>query len=193
MEDIKPYNTLFLDRDGVINQQRPYDYVKTTGEFIFIDGALEALRLLSPLFKHIIIVTNQRGVGKGIMTRKDLEEIHAYMMNEVSGQGGRIDKIYVCTDTSDYCKNRKPNTGLALQPKMISRTCFTKSIMAGDSISVQLFAKSRDKGSIYRKQIWPGRSIKNTLPGPLCGFAEFCSGFLLIMLLQLCLNVYFLL
>lgn len=48
MEDIKPYNTLFLDRDGVINQQRPYDYVKTTGEFIFIDGALEALRLHLP-------------------------------------------------------------------------------------------------------------------------------------------------
>ena len=129
MEDIKPYNTLFLDRDGVINQQRPHDYVKTTGEFIFIDGALEALRLLSPLFKHIIIVTNQRGVGKGIMTRKDLEEIHAYMINEVSGQGGRIDKIYVCTDTSDYSKNRKPNTGMALQAKDdFPDIDFTKSI-----------------------------------------------------------------
>lgn len=143
MEDIKPYNTLFLDRDGVINQQRPHDYVKTTREFIFIDGALEALRLLAPLFKHIIIVTNQRGVGKGIMTRKDLEEIHAYMMNEVSGQGGRIDKIYVCTDTSDYSKNRKPNTGMALQAKDdFPDIDFTKSIMAGDSISDMQFAQN---------------------------------------------------
>ena len=123
MEDIKPYNTLFLDRDGVINQQRPYDYVKTTGEFIFIDGALEALRLLSPLFKHIIIVTNQRGVGKGIMTRKDLEEIHAYMMNEVSGQGGRIDKIYVCTD-----RTVNPTQAWHFRPKMISRTLISRKV-----------------------------------------------------------------
>ena len=115
-----------------------------------------------PLFKHIIIVTNQRGVGKGIMTRKDLEEIHAYMINEVSGQGGRIDKIYVCTDTSDHSKNRKPNTGMALQAKDdFPDIDFTKSIMAGDSISDMLFAKKcRDEGSIYRKQIYSGEVSK---------------------------------
>ena len=77
MKSTKPYSTLFLDRDGVINKQRPHDYVKSPDEFIFLDGVLEALELLSPLFDHIVIVTNQRGVGKGVMSRETLEEIHA--------------------------------------------------------------------------------------------------------------------
>ena len=181
MEDIKPYNTLFLDRDGVINQQRPHDYVKTTGEFIFIDGALEALRLLSPLFKHIIIVTNQRGVGKGIMTRKDLEEIHAYMINEVFGQGGRIDKIYVCTDTSDHSKNRKPNTGMALQAKDdFPDIDFTKSIMAGDSISDMLFAKNAGmRGVFIENKYGPGEVSKTRYQAHYADLLSFAPAFFL--------------
>ena len=66
------FDTLFLDRDGVINVLRPHDYVKSWDEFEFTDGAIEALRMLSPLFRHIVVVTNQRGVGKGVMTEEAL-------------------------------------------------------------------------------------------------------------------------
>lgn len=142
MENIKPYNTLFLDRDGVINRQRPHDYVKTVDEFVFLDGSIEALQLLTPLFNHILIVTNQRGVGKGIMSNKALDEIHTYMINAISQRGGRIDKIYVCTDIDNSSINRKPNIGMAIQAKLdFPDIDFSQSMMAGDSFSDMEFAQ----------------------------------------------------
>ena len=86
--------TLFLDRDGVINEKRENDYVKNWDEFRFLEGALEALSLLSSMFTRIIVVTNQRGVGKGMMTVNDLNNIHKIMMDLVLKNSGRIDKIY---------------------------------------------------------------------------------------------------
>ncbi|MCL3853402.1 HAD family hydrolase [Parabacteroides sp. GYB001] len=142
MKRTKPYSTLFLDRDGVINKQRPHDYVKSPDEFIFIEGTLEALRLLSPLFDHIVIVTNQRGVGKGVMNMETLEEIHASMLATIALHGGRIDNIYVCTATSDSHKSRKPNIGMALQAKQdFPDIDFSRSIMVGDSFSDMEFAR----------------------------------------------------
>ncbi|MDR1402236.1 MAG: HAD family hydrolase, partial [Tannerellaceae bacterium] len=142
MENIKPYNTLFLDRDGVINIQRKGDYVRSVEEFLFIEGSLEALKILSSLFTYIIIVTNQRGVGRGLMTLTQLEEIHTFMLRMITSEGGRIDKIYCCPDTGANSSNRKPNTGMALQAKQdFSGIDFLKSIMAGDSISDMQFAE----------------------------------------------------
>ena len=82
--DIESYKdnwTLFLDRDGVINVKLPNDYVKNINEFSFIDGSIEGIRLLSKIFKRIIIVTNQRGIGKKIMTIEQLKTIHNHMKN----------------------------------------------------------------------------------------------------------------
>jgi D-glycero-D-manno-heptose 1,7-bisphosphate phosphatase/D-glycero-alpha-D-manno-heptose 1-phosphate guanylyltransferase len=141
MENIKPYNTLFLDRDGVINIQRKGDYVKSVDEFVFIDGSLEALKILSPLFTYLIIVTNQRGVGRGLMTLKQLNEIHTFMLRAITSEGGRIDKIYCCPDTGADSLNRKPNIGMALQAKQdFPRIDFSKSLLAGDSITDMQFA-----------------------------------------------------
>ena len=107
-----PFDALLLDRDGVINVLRPGDYVKTLDEFVFCNGALEALRLLNPLFRRIVIVSNQRGVGRGLMSEADLEAIHAWMCGRIRDAGGRIDRIYVCTATDDADPRRKPNTGM---------------------------------------------------------------------------------
>jgi histidinol-phosphate phosphatase family protein len=137
------YNTLFLDRDGVINVYRPNDYVKSVDGFVFIDGVLEALRLLSPLFKHIIIVTNQRGVGKKLMSLQDLEAIHRYMAETVAANGGRIDRIYISTALDNSHPDRKPNTGLALQAKReLPDVDFANSFMVGDSVSDMQFANN---------------------------------------------------
>lgn len=142
MGNTKPYSTLFLDRDGVINRQRPHDYVKSVEEFVFLDGVLEALKLLSPLFDHIVIVTNQRGVGKGVMKMEVLEEVHAFMIKSISEQGGRIDKIYTCTDVSNSSINRKPNIGMAVQAKQdFPDINFSNSLMAGDNFSDMEFAQ----------------------------------------------------
>ena len=137
------YNTLFLDRDGVINEERPNDYVKTTEEFVFIFGVLEALKILNKHFEQIIIVTNQRGVGKEIMSKKTLEEIHQQMLNQIEKSGGRIDKIYVCTDTESSSLNRKPNIGMALQAqKDFPNIVFKESILIGNSLSDMQFGKN---------------------------------------------------
>lgn len=132
--------TLFLDRDGVINEKRENDYVKNWNEFIFLKGALEAISKLSNVFEKIIIITNQRGVGKGIMTEKDLVLIHEKMLEHIKVNAGRIDKIYYCTEVSENAECRKPNVGMAIKAKTdFPEINFKKSVMIGDSISDMQF------------------------------------------------------
>lgn len=134
--------TLFLDRDGVINVERPKDYVKKPEEFIFIPGVLDALSLLNKYFDHIFIVTNQRGVGIGLMQKETLEEIHRKMIETIESRGGRIDKIYVCTETNSCNINRKPNIGMALQAvEDYPDIMLEESVMVGNSISDMQFGK----------------------------------------------------
>lgn len=144
------FTTLFLDRDGVINRQRPGDYVKNTAELEFLPGALEALRLLAGLFPRIVIVTNQRGVGKGVMTQAALDAVHAAMLEQIGQAGGRIDRIYCCTAVEPEHPMRKPNPGMALQacrenPEIRS----AESVMAGDSVSDLLFARNSGLYSVF--------------------------------------------
>lgn len=128
--------TLFLDRDGVINVNKNDSYVLNPGEFIFIIGAKEALVKLSKVFGRIIVLTNQRGIGKGLMDEKALAEIHQHMLNEIGEAGGRIDAVYYCPVDDPKYHDRKPNPGLALEAaNMFPDILFAKSIMAGDKMS----------------------------------------------------------
>jgi len=136
-------DTLFLDRDGVINRHRPDDYVKKWEEFEFNLGIFEDLAVWNKNFKHIVVVTNQRGVGKGIMTEDTLLDIHRKMLEEIESHGGRIDKIYYCTDINNDSPNRKPNIGMALQAKAdFPDINFSKSVMVGDSESDMDFGRN---------------------------------------------------
>ena len=104
---IKNSHNLYLDRDGVINEKIDNDYVKNWDEFIFINESLIAISILSEIFNKIFIVTNQRGIGKGIMTTKDLKLIHDKMISEIESNKGKIDRIYYCPDIEDSSFNRK--------------------------------------------------------------------------------------
>ena len=75
--------SLFLDRDGVINQHPSNHYVMRWEEFEFVPGVITALQALRPLFQRIIIVTNQQGVGKGLMKKSDIDDIHERMNEEI--------------------------------------------------------------------------------------------------------------
>ena len=110
--DIKPYDTLLLDRDGTINVHLIGDYVKNWNEFEFIPGVLDAMSWLAQHFKHIFIVTNQRGIGKGKYTEADLADIHQHMVDEIQKAGGRIDGIYYCTSLTEADVRRKPGRGM---------------------------------------------------------------------------------
>ena len=128
---------LFLDRDGVINRRTPGDYVKNPDEFIPEAGMPEALRLLAGYFGRIVVVTNQSGIGKGLMTVQDLLRVHEKMLEIIRSAGGRIDGIYYCPHRSDAgCTCRKPAVGMALQAKAdFPDIDFSRAWIAGDSVA----------------------------------------------------------
>ena len=136
--------TLFLDRDGVINKKLDGDYVKTIDEFEFLPYALEAIKLFSSRFHRVVIVTNQQGISKRLMTEDDLHKVHQHLLQEVQNFGGRIDAIYHAPQLAEEnAIMRKPNIGMALQAKEeFPSIDFKKSIMVGDSISDIEFAKN---------------------------------------------------
>lgn len=134
--------TLFLDRDGVVNVESLGSYITGWNDFKFHEGVLEAIQILSGLFGKIVVVTNQRGVGKGIMTMEALKEINANMCSAIEDAGGRIDKVYSCVAVSDEDRNRKPNTGMALQAKEdFPGIDFKHSIIVGNSLSDMEFGR----------------------------------------------------
>ena len=136
--------TLFLDRDGVINVRLIDDYVKNINEFEFLPGVLEALKIFAEKFGRIIIVTNQQGVGKGLMTLQDVDEVHDFMKKEIDNQKGRIDAIYVCPQLkSDPNNFRKPSPRMAYMAQHdFPEIDFEKSVMIGDSNSDIEFGKN---------------------------------------------------
>lgn len=131
--------TLFLDRDGVININKDDSYVFNRKEFIFKEGTLDAIARLSRLFGRIIIITNQRGVGKGLMTEADLHDIHAYMKTNIEMAGGRIDDIFYCISTEDAHPDRKPSPGMAFRAQeKYPEIDFSRAVMVGDkSVDMQ--------------------------------------------------------
>lgn len=141
-EPIDKSRTLFLDRDGVINIENVGSYITDWREFKFCDGALEALKHLNEIFGTIVVVSNQRGVGRGIMTLDALKDISTQMVNNIADAGGRIDKVYAATSVHENDHNRKPNTGMALQAKQdFPMIDYKRSVMVGNSMLDMEFGK----------------------------------------------------
>ncbi|MEN8225253.1 MAG: HAD-IIIA family hydrolase [Bacteroidota bacterium] len=143
--------TLFLDRDGVINERLIGDYVKNPDEFRFIEGAPGAIATLSKVFGRILVVTNQQGIGKGLMTLDDLTIVHDLMIAGIEAAGGRIDKIYHSPQLeAENSPLRKPNTGMALlAQKDFPEIDFNKSVMVGDGLHDMEFGRRMGMLSIY--------------------------------------------
>ncbi len=132
---------LFLDRDGVINQRIQDDYVKLPDEFDFIPGVIEALNIFAKIFDPIVVITNQQGIGRGVMTNAQLKLVHEKMLQKVSESGGRIDAVFFSPDLKNKGSfTRKPAIGMGLKArKQFPSINFKRSIMAGDSYSDILF------------------------------------------------------
>ncbi|MGE5317339.1 MAG: D-glycero-alpha-D-manno-heptose-1,7-bisphosphate 7-phosphatase [Chloroflexota bacterium] len=143
--------TLFLDRDGVVNERLPGDYVRSFKNFKFIDGTLEALAIFNHIFGRIIIVSNQQGIGKGLMTREEVESIHHDMIDSIQKSGGRIDKVYYSPFLhSEHHFTRKPSVGMGILAKReLKEISFRKSIMVGDSKSDMLFGRKLGMKTVY--------------------------------------------
>lgn len=147
---MKKGGALFLDRDGVINTELPADYVKTWDEFRFEDGAIEALRILQPSFEKTIIVTNQRGVGAGIMTLAALDDIHAKMLSVLRKEGIHVDKIYAATDEDRQSPRRKPHPYMGhLAKSDFPEIDFSASVMVGNSPSDMEFGHALGMYNVF--------------------------------------------
>ncbi len=134
---LQPKKVVLLDRDGVINRKMPEgDYVKSWSEFEFLPGAAEALKILTGNGYDIYVVTNQRGISRGIMTGKDLDTINRNMTAELKTNGAKVDGIYVCPHgRGDDCECRKPKPGLLFQAASEHDFNLTKAVFIGDSQS----------------------------------------------------------
>jgi histidinol-phosphate phosphatase family protein len=156
LEQIDSSFTLFIDRDGVLNHEKHEDYVLNWNEFKFYDTTIEALAILAPLFKKIILVTNQKGVGKGVMSVDDLDNIHKNMLAAIKHGGGRIDHIFYCTDLDSNSYNRKPNPGMAFQATQLYPDInLSKSIMIGNRISDMGFGRNAGIHTVFLSTTHP--------------------------------------
>ena len=127
--------TLFLDRDGVINVRIIDGYVTNIEDFKFLPN----------------VVTNQQGVGKGIMTNEDVRNVHRYMVQEIESKGGKIDGVYFCPQLKSAPDNyRKPSPMMAYYAKNeFPDIDLQKSIMVGDMNSDVEFGKNAGMKTIF--------------------------------------------
>lgn len=162
-KNIDKHWTLFLDRDGVINEEKLDEYVLHWGEFIFSKGVLDVFKKLSDCFGRIIVVSNQRGVGKGLMTEEALQTIHLEMQREVEIVNGKIDEIYYCAEKDDKCFNRKPNPGMVLQAlKDFPDIDLTRSIMVGNKYSDMKFGRAAGMFTVFVKTTNPDQPFPHS-------------------------------
>lgn len=142
--------TLFLDRDGVINHEKEMDYILNFHEFRFYENVTGAIRLFNKLFGRVIIVTNQRGVERQLMTEQDLLDLHKKMMASIEENGGKIDAIFYCTSLDNSHPNRKPNPGMAfLAKETFPDISFQKSIMVGNNLSDMMFGRNAGMHTVF--------------------------------------------
>ena len=131
------FDTLFLDRDGVINKKLEERYVRDFSEFEFMEGTIDAISKLTNKFNRIIIITNQQGIGKGIMSDADLNILHTKMEERIEQLGGKINKIYYCPHLEELdCLCRKPRPGMIEQALFdFPAIVLENSYLIGDSDS----------------------------------------------------------
>ena len=154
--------TLFLDRDGVINHEKHKDYIHNWDEFIFYEGVTKAIAVFSKIFNRIIVVTNQKGIGKGVTQLTDLQLIHKNMIDEIKIAGGKIDAVYFCPDLEDESPNRKPNPGMGLQAVQdFPEIDLTKSIIIGNTLSDMQFGRNLGVQTIFLTTNHPEVDLKD--------------------------------
>ncbi len=180
---MNPIKLVILDRDGTINEDSS-DYIKSADEWKALPGAVEAIARLNHAGWHVVVVSNQSGLGRGLFEVSDLNDIHAKMHKQVAEAGGRIDAVFYCPHAPDeVCQCRKPLSGLF---ELIAERygldlsgvpCVGDSVrdlVAGAILGCEPHLVLTGNGMVYK-----GRTLPNTFPSgthahaDLAAFAEF--------------------
>lgn len=165
--------TLFLDRDGVLNYRPVGDYVRSPEQLRLLPGTPTALRALRGRFARVVVVTNQQGVGKGLMTDADLDRVHARLRALLPGL---LDGVYACTALAGAPGDcRKPGPALAeLAAAAHPGIALDRSVMVGDSDSDVAFGARVGMRTVYVGEAPTPPGTDLTL-GSLSAFARACS------------------
>ena len=124
---------VFFDRDGVINLSPGVGYVLSWDQFEFSPGIIDVLKWVKQQNWLIVLITSQRGVGKGLMSLSDLDEIHARMQQQLEQEAANFDAIYAYTETPDCKHQPKPNPEMLFTASTDLKIDLAKSWMIGDS------------------------------------------------------------
>lgn len=132
---LAPGRTVFLDRDGTINESPPEgEYLASADDVRLIPGAAEAIRILNEHPVKVVVVTNQRGIALGKMTEADLSAVNDRLETELAHSGARLDGIFHCPHHAGTCECRKPGTGMFEQAaREIEGVATEGGAMVGDS------------------------------------------------------------
>jgi histidinol-phosphate phosphatase family protein len=127
---------IFFDRDGVINRRIKGGYVRSWSEFELLPEVGEVVAEVKRRGFKAIIITNQRGVGTGVMTEEDLSQIHTELQKLMKeSHEAHFDDILYCTDASDASERRKPSPAMLLEAAERWSIDLSASWMVGDSAS----------------------------------------------------------
>ena len=128
------YDCIFFDRDGTINHDP--GYISKLKYYKFFEFVIEAMTLLANVSDKFIMVTNQSGVSRGLISEADLLQINDFIMGELISNKIPLKKIYFCTDHPDSpSERRKPNTGMFLEASRDFDINLGNCLMIGDSVS----------------------------------------------------------
>jgi D,D-heptose 1,7-bisphosphate phosphatase len=132
---------IFLDRDGTITEEK--DFIYKIEEIKFIPGSKEALKILQGLGYKLVIVSNQSGIARGIMTVEQVEKVNDFILKELERDGVKIEGIYYCPHHPDEnCNCRKPKTGLIKRALQDHHLKLKNSWTIGDKLSDVLLGKN---------------------------------------------------
>ncbi len=127
---------LFLDRDGTINIEK--NFLKDPDDVELIPGAARTIREARKLDLKVIVVSNQSGIARGILTEENVKKVNERLVELLSEEGASVDAIYYCphdANTENGCTCRKPNSGMFEIAKTEHGIDFNCSIMIGDRMS----------------------------------------------------------
>ena len=154
---IKKNKCVFLDRDGVINIDK--GYISKISDFKIYPGVGKAINFLNRNNFLVIIITNQSGVGRGLISLKQLKIIHNYLKKKIKKYNAKIDDIYFCTYHPRFGKgkykkssqDRKPGSGMFKKAIKKWKINCSKSFMIGNKITDKLAAESANVNFFYKK------------------------------------------
>jgi D-glycero-D-manno-heptose 1,7-bisphosphate phosphatase len=159
----------FLDRDGVINQDK--GYISKISDFKIYPGVGKAISLLNKKNYLVIIITNQSGIGRGLIKIKELENLHNHLKKKIKKDGAKIDDIFYCPFHPEFGKgkykkksnDRKPGDGMIKKAIKKWKINTKTSFMIGDKISDKQAAKKAKIKFFYKKEKNLNTQIKNIL------------------------------